>query len=289
MDDPYRIDKRRLRMAFGRAAASYDAAAVLQREVLERMLSRLALIKLSPRLILDAGCGTGLGMERLAARYPAARLIGLDIALPMLRQAVLRGGWWSQLWRPRRDYVCGDVESLPLAAACVDMVWSNLTLQWCNDIPRTFRELHRILRPEGLLMFSTFGPDTLMELRAAAEGEAPYTRVNRFLDMHDIGDALVRVGFAEPVMDVERFVLTYDDVRGLMRDLKAIGAHNATQGRRRGLEGKSFLADLAARYERFRSQGRLPATYEVVYGLAWKGLPRPAADTVRPIQLHRRR
>jgi malonyl-CoA O-methyltransferase len=289
MHDPYSLDKRRVRMAFGRAAASYDAAAVLQREVQERMLSRLDLVRRVPATILDAGCGTGLGMERLAQRYREARLLGLDIAPAMLRHARQRGSWWSRGWQRRCRYLCGDIEALPLAPGSIDLVWSNLALQWCNAMDVAFHEFHRVLRPDGLFMFSTFGPDTLMELRAAAGDEAAPTRVSRFFDMHDIGDALVRAGFTDPVLDVERYTLTYDDVRALMRDLKAIGAHNATAGRRRSLEGKSFVARLAAGYERFRTQGRLPATYEVVYGHAWKGQPRPAADAPRPITWHARR
>lgn len=288
MDNPYLIDKKRVRNSFGRAASSYDDAAVMQREVLERMFSRLDLVKLEPLTILDAGCGTGLGVQRLAERYRGSRVVALDIAPPMLGLAAGRQSWLSKAWWPRQGYVCGDIEALPLKDGCVDMVWSNLAMQWCNDIDLTFRELHRTLRPQGLAMFSTFGPDTLMELREAASVDAAHTHVSRFLDMHDIGDALVRAGFADPVMDVERFTLTYDNVLALMRDLKAIGAHNATEGRRRGLEGKSFLQRLAGNYERFRQQGKLPATYEVVYGHAWKGQPKLAGGA-QPITLHRRK
>lgn len=285
----YRIDKKRVRASFGRAAAGYDAAAVMQREVFARMFERLDLMKLAPQTILDAGCGTGLGAMRLSERYKASHVLALDIAAPMLQIAANRRSLFSRLaWRSRQTFVCGDIETLPLRDGCVDMVWSNLAMQWCNDPDLTFRELHRTLRPDGLLMFSTFGPDTLMELRAAADADPAHTHVSRFLDMHDIGDALVRAGFANPVMDAERFTLTYDDVLSLMRDLKAIGAHNATEGRRRGLEGKSFLQRLAGNYERFRHDGKLPATYEVVYGHAWKAQPQ-LPDDVRPVTLHRRK
>ncbi len=277
MDNAYRIDKRRVRDSFGRAAADYDAAAVMQHEVFEHMFARLDLVKLQPKLILDAGCGPGRGAVRLAERYGQAQVLALDIALPMLYQAAARPSWWTKLTgRTRQSFVCADIEALPVRENSVDLLWSNLAIQWCNDIDLTFRELHRALRPDGLLMFSTFGPDTLMELRAASHADADYTHVNRFFDMHDIGDALVRAGFADPVMDVERFTLTYEDVMALMRDLKIIGAHNATEGRRRGLEGKSFLHRLADNYEQFRTEGRLPATYEVVYGHAWKGQPKVA-------------
>ena len=286
----YRIDKKRVRASFGRAAASYDDAAVMQQEVLKRMLDRLDLVKLQPRAILDVGCGTGLGALRLAGRYKDSRVLALDIALPMLRLAAGRRSWLAKLARrARQAFVCGDIEALPLQDGCMDIVWSNLAMQWCNDPDLAFREFHRTLRPEGLLMFSTFGPDTLMELREAANVDPTHTHVSRFLDMHDIGDALVRAGFANPVMDVERFTLTYDDVQGVMRDLKAIGASNATEGRPRGLEGKSFLQRLADHYERFRREGKLPATYEVVYGHAWKAQASPQLpDGAQPITLHQR-
>lgn len=288
MDNAYKIDKKCVRAAFGRAASAYDAAAVMQREVFERMFARLDLVKVQPAVILDAGCGTGWGPMRLVERYRQARVLALDIALPMLQRAAVRPPWWSRVaGRSRQSFVCADIEALPIRPDSVDMVWSNLAIQWCNDLEQTFRELHRTMRPDGLLMFSTFGPDTLMELRAATSTDATHTHVNRFFDMHDIGDALVRAGFADPVMDVERFTLTYDNVLDLMRDLKVIGAHNATEGRRRGLEGKSFLRRLSESYEQFRQDGRLPATYEVVYGHAWKGQPKVSGGP-QPVTWHRR-
>lgn len=289
MDNAYRIDKKQVRASFGRAASAYDAAAVMQHEVFERMFARLDLVKLQPAAILDAGCGTGWGQERLVERFPDARVVALDIALPMLQLAAKRPAWWSKLMgRSRQSFVCADIEALPIQQNSVDMVWSNLAIQWCNDMDLTFRELHRGLRPDGLLMFSTFGPDTLMELRAASSHDGDHTHVSRFFDMHDLGDALMRAGFTDPVMDVERFTLTYDNALGLMRDLKVIGAHNATEGRRRGLEGKSFLQRLVENYEPFRRDGKLPATYEVVYGHAWKGQPKISSE-FQPITLHPRR
>lgn len=288
MDDAYKIDKKRVRDSFGRAAAAYDAAAVMQHEVFERMFDRLSLIKIQPERILDAGCGTGWGQNRLAQRYGSSHIVALDIALPMLQLASTRRPWWSRLLgRARQAGLCADIESLPIKADAVDMVWSNLAIQWCNDLDRTFRELHRALRPQGMLMFSTFGPDTLMELRSASGDGAGHTHVSRFYDMHDIGDALVRAGFADPVMDVERFTLTYEDVLSLMRDLKIIGAHNATEGRPRGLEGKAFLKRLGENYEQFRQHGKLPATYEVVYGHAWKGQPK--MNDLQPVKWHYRK
>lgn len=273
------IDKQQMRRAFSRAAADYDTAAVLQREVCTRMLERLDYIKLQPTRVLDAGSGTGRGAGQLAQRYPAAQMIALDIAIGMLQAARGRSGWWRKLFGGAMQMqVCGDVEALPLAANSVEMVWSNLALQWCNDLPAAFVELHRVLKVDGLLMFSTFGPDTLKELRQAFNGVDQHNHLNRFTDMHDIGDMLTHSGFAEPVMDMEYITLTYDDVRGVLYDLKRIGAHNATAGRGQGLMGKNAWARLAENYERLRRDGKLPATYEVVYGHAWKPQPRVTRD-----------
>lgn len=291
MTDLYHIDKARVRASFDRAARSYDAAAVLQAEVRQRMLSRLDLVKLVPGTILDAGCGTGHGSRELAARFKGSHTLSLDLAMGMLlvtRAAQPRLQRWLGLGR--QSLLGGDIERLPLADASVGLVWSNLAIQWCNDLDRAFGEMQRVLRPEGLLSFSTFGPDTLKELRAAASADAEHVHVSRFIDMHDIGDALVRAGFSAPVLDVEQFTLTYDDVLAVMRDLKAIGAHNAAAGRARGLQGKGFLRGLTERYERYRDQGKLPATFEVVYGHAWKPQARPPADdAASPMTFHPRR
>jgi len=281
----FEIDKKQMRRAFNRAAADYDAAAVLQREVCERMLERLDYIKLQPPHILDAGSGTGWGARQLAEKYPAAQIVSLDIAIGMLQAARSHAGWWRKLFGgTQQAQVCGDIEALPLAANSIEMVWSNLALQWCNDLPATFIELHRVLKADGLLMFSTFGPDTLKELRQAFGGVDSHNHLNRFADMHDIGDMLVHAGFAEPVMDMEYLTLTYDDVRGVLYDLKRIGAHNATAGRGQGLMGKNAWACLVENYERQRREGKLPATYEVVYGHAWKPQPRMTADGAAVVQ-----
>ncbi|MDH5534343.1 MAG: malonyl-ACP O-methyltransferase BioC [Betaproteobacteria bacterium] len=284
MSDESLIVKRLARRSFERAAATYDAAAVLQNEVCERMLARLEYVKLSPVMVLDAGAGTGNALPGLMRRFPRTRVIALDVARAMLQRAGKRIAPWERLVLRRAAPVrlCADIERLPLAEACVDLAWSNLALQWVNDPARAFAELRRVLAPGGLLMFSTFGPDTLGELRAAYRGTDNRTHVNRFIDMHDIGDMLVHSGFADPVMDMERVTLTYADVRELMRDLKAIGAHNVTQGRPPGLSGKSRIATVARNYEALRREGRLPATFEVVYGHAWKPLPR-VSTTGRPV------
>jgi malonyl-CoA O-methyltransferase len=283
--DEFLIDKKQVRRAFSRAARDYDAAAVLQREVCQRMLERLDYIKLNPEKILDAGSGTGWGARQLAQRYPAAQVVALDMALGMLNVAREQSGWWRKLFSgSQQSHVCADVEALPLAGNSVGMTWSNLALQWCNDLPATFRELHRVLKTDGLLMFSTFGPDTLKELRSAFHGVDGHSHVSRFTDMHDLGDMLAHSGFAEPVMDMEIITLTYADVKSVMQDLRGIGAHNATAGRAQGMMGKAAWQHVSERYESYRRDGKLPATFEIVYGHAWKPRPKVTADGAQIIQ-----
>ena len=158
------------------------------------------------------------------------------------------------------------------------MMWSNLAVQWCNDLPATFVELHRVIKTDGLLMFSTFGPDTLKELRIAFDGVDGYNHVNRFADMHDVGDMLVAAGFTDPVMEMEKLTLTYDDVKAVMQDLRSIGAHNATAGRAPGMLGKAKWMRIVRNYETLRRDGKLPATFEIIYGHAWKPTPKAIAD-----------
>jgi malonyl-CoA O-methyltransferase len=276
------LEKRLVRLAFERAADTYDAAAVLQREIGSRMLSRLDYVRQQPATILDAGCGTGVATADLQKRYPQAFMCALDLAVAMARRARDRGSLWRRLAGRGTRALCADIESLPLRANSVDLLWSNLALQWVNEPPRAFGEFRRVLAPGGLLMFTTFGPDTLKELRASYPDTDRHTHVNRFIDLHDLGDMLVHAGFADPVMDMEYLTLTYSDVRSLMRDLKAIGAHNVTAGRPRGMSARATLAAVERNYERWRQDGRLPATFEVIYGHAWVPQPRATPDG-RPV------
>jgi malonyl-CoA O-methyltransferase len=279
------LDKRQVRRSFDKAAAGYDAAAVLQHEVCRRMMERLGYVRLEPMAVLDAGSGTGTAVAGLSARFPRARIVALDLALEMARRTRARGAGWRRWlgWRGGAvAAVCADIEAMPLAGASADLAWSSLALQWVGDPSRAFAEFHRVLAAGGLLMFSTFGPDTLKELRSAYRDADPRVHVHRFIDMHDLGDMLVAAGFADPVMDMEHITLTYGTVRELMRDLKAIGAHNTAAGRPQGLTGKSALAAVTRSYEALRREGRLPATFEVIYGHAWKPAPRLSA-TGRPV------
>jgi malonyl-CoA O-methyltransferase len=277
--DAFRLDRPGVRAAFDRASARYEAAAVLQARVADELLNRLELFKFTPGVVLDLGAGTGRMTSELKRRYRRALIVALDLAPGMLREARKH----QQLFR-RFERVCGDAMRLPFADASVDVVVSSLMLQWCDPPDLAFAEIRRVLKPDGLVAFSTLGPDTLRELRTAwaeADGTSnTYNHVNHFTDMHDVGDALVRAGLSEPVLDVDRLQLTYTDALALMRDLKAIGAHNVTAGRPRALLGRERLRRMQDAYETFRRDGRLPATYEVVYGVAWGAAGRPASAMV---------
>ena len=277
----YQLEQAKTRSGFERAAQSYDAAAVLQREVGDRLLERLDLVRMTPQRVVDLGCGTGKITEQLLKRYKKAQIIGLDLALSMVEMTRKQGGF---LRKPAG--VCADVAQLPLKPDSVDMMVSNLMLQWCNDLPAVFTGLAQALRPEGLLMFSTFGPDTLQELRGSWGQVDGYTHTSQFVDMHDVGDALLQAGFRDPVVDMEVITLTYDEVKGLLRDLKSIGANNATVGRNRGLTGKDRMRSFYQAYEQFRLEdGKYPATYEVIYGHAWAPTIAPSATPERFIPI----
>ena len=266
----FRLDRRAVRRAFDQASSSYDAAAHLQATVRTELLERLQWLKCAPDVVLDAGAGTGAAMGELARIYPTATLVGVDLAFGMARKIALRN--------PHALAVCGDAFSLPLRAGSVQLIFSNLLLQWCDDLDLALAELRRVLAPGGLLLFATLGPDTLHELRRAWSAADGHEHVSRFLDMHDIGSALSRAGFQEPVLDVDRLTLHYPQVLDLMRNLKAIGARNATASRTRGLTSRSRLARVQAAYENERREGLLPATYEVVYATAWAPQHAPQND-----------
>jgi malonyl-CoA O-methyltransferase len=276
-------NRRRLRRHFDRAAPTYERAAVVQREAGARMLERLDLVRLQPRRILDAGTGPGTLAEALRQRYPAADLIGLDLSLTMLRLAGARRGRLRQFVQRIRGSapmrVCGDIAQLPLAAASVDLICSGFTLEWAGELRAALVELYRVLARGGLLMFATLGPDTLKELRAALGPSAAPDSPRSPADMHDIGDALVEAGFADPVMDMEYFTLTFATLPDLMRDLRESGACAPAGGARPGLKGRAWRERVTREYEALRRDQRLPATIEVVYGHAWKPeLPRRTGD-----------
>jgi malonyl-CoA O-methyltransferase len=284
------LDPAVVRRRFDRAAPGCEPYTALQREVAGRMLERLDLVRLDPRIVLDMGAGTGQLTAALAARYPGAHVLALDVSLRMLAQRwPMRTGWLRRL-QPRAAGlpVCAAMERVPLADASVDLVCANLALQWSAAPESALREMHRVLRPAGLLMFSTLGPDSLQELRAALPGSP--ASVHAFADMHDVGDLLVRTGFADPVMDMEHIVLTFADLDALLRELRRSGAASARLDRPRGLRGRAWLQRLAQGYEAHRRDQRLPATFEIVYGHAWKPeqSPRVSADGRAIVRFHPR-
>src|SRR5713101_8030265 len=222
--DDFALGALSVRRSFDRAGAGYDAVAVLQTDVRERLLQRLDLTAVAPRIILDAGAGTGHASHALKRRYPISQVIALDSAFGMLRAAGCQQSWVGCFHR-----VCADAEHLPLTDASVDLIFSSLMLQWC-DLDALFAEFRRVLAPNGCLRFTSLGPNTLYELRAAWARVDSHSHVNRFIHIHDVSAAMVRAGFAAPVLYVDRYALTYAEVRGLAADLKAIGAHNVTAG-----------------------------------------------------------
>jgi malonyl-CoA O-methyltransferase len=271
----------------------YEAAAALAHEVAGRMAERLDLLRAVPSRVLDVGSGTGNGARLLRRRYPGAVVVEADFSLRMLERSVRHTGWWRRgigrmtgVWEPR---VCADIERLPFADASFDMVWSNLVLQWLALPQAAFAELYRVLRPGGVCLFSTLGPDTLKELRSAYSQADSYAHVHRFIDLHDYGDMLVHARFADPVMDMEYLTLTYPDVRALLRELKAAGAGNADPARRPGLSANAAVLRLEAAYGAYQRDGRVPATFEVIYGHAWRPeTPRTAADGRAVVAFHHR-
>jgi malonyl-CoA O-methyltransferase len=273
--EAFRLDRVKLRASFDRASASYDSASGLQARVAAELLERLAAFDFAPAVVLDLGAGTGRVTRELKRRYRRALVTALDLSPGMLREARRHQLPWRRFER-----VCADAMRLPLADASVDVVFSSLMLQWCEPLSAALGEVRRVLKPEGFFAFSTFGPDTLNELRTAWASADGYNHVNRFIDMHDVGDALVHAGLMEPVLDVDRVTVDYADVLALMRDLKAIGAHNVTAGRPRALAGRARLARVAGAYESFRRDGRLPATYEIIYGACWGPAGRRAAPAI---------
>ena len=274
------VDRRHVARRFSRAAPTYGEGDFLVREIDRRMQERLDYVSLQPKRIVDLGCSRGGSFAGLSARYPEAELIGLDISPAMLAAGLQqRPGWqrWLGIGRsgdPVR--LAADAAHLPLKSRSAAMVWSNLLLHWLDDPIPALAEAHRVLEIGGLLMFSTLGPDTLRELRSAfADG---YAHTQRFADMHDLGDMLVGCGFADPVMDMEVVTLTYDDFDAMLAELRAAGSACAMKARRHGLTGRQAWSAARTAYESMRRDGRLPATFEIIYGHAWKAAPKQTPD-----------
>lgn len=268
------FDHRQVRRAFSRAASGYDHAAALQREVGARLMETLEYLEdRVPQVVVDLGCGPGHAAAAMQKRWPKAQLLALDLALPMLRQMQrnaggARPGWLDFARRP--GAVCADARALPLRDASVDVLFSNLCLQWVEDLPAVFAGFRRVLKPDGLLLLSTFGPDTLFELRGAFSEADDAPHVSLFPSIGQFGDAMIAAGFRNPVLDRDEFTLRHPDLGALMRELRTLGATNAMADRRRSLTGRRRFARAAQAYDQLRDRdGQLPATWEVVYAHAW--------------------
>ena len=263
-----KIDKQRLRDDFSRAAQSYDAAAVVQHEICVRTLERVDMLKLQANTIIDIGSGTGQSLKGLRTRFPASDITACDIALPMLVQCRKQSGGTGRL-------VCSDAEQLPFVNESAELIFSTSTIQWCADIGQFMAECLRILRPNGVLIFSTFGPDTLLQLRQSWAKVDQLEHVHEFLDMHHLGDLLLATKFSDPVVDMEVINIHYQSLRQLLRDLKDTGSQakfNATTSTiSSGLMSKEKYRLLEQAYEEHRQEnGLLCASYEVIYGYACK-------------------
>lgn len=252
-------DRAAVLRAFRRAAPTYAGKDFLHAEIRARLLERLDPVRLEPRTVLDLGAGPPAASGVFAARFPDSHLIAID-AVPAMLGAAPPG--WSRL--------CADAARLPLPDACADIAVANMLLPWCAEPLAVLAEARRVLRYPGLFAFATLGPDSLQELRTAWSRVDGYSHTHSFIDMHDLGDALVRAGFAEPVLDVEKLIITYRELHRLVTDLRSVGATNLSEGRRRGLTGAARWNAMARAYDELRDEtGALPVTIEVVFGLAW--------------------
>jgi malonyl-CoA O-methyltransferase len=253
---------------------------LLLREVDERLQGRLAYIRQAPASILDVGCGLGRSRRPLLERYPGARWTGIDVSFGLVRAGMLehrRELGLARLWRRNSGWIVGDGARLPLAEGSVDLVYSNLMLHWHPTPHTVFPEWRRVLRADGLLMFSCFGPDTLAELRAAAADSLPQARPMPFVDMHDFGDMMVASGFATPVMDVEKLTFTFAEPRDLLAEVRALGGNPRSDRWASLPSGRQAQRLLDALAERRGTDGRIPLTFEIAYGHAWKPASRATA------------
>lgn len=263
------IKKHRVCDDFSKAAPSYDDAAVVQHEVCKRALQRVDMLELKPATVLDVGCATGRCLQGLASRFPRSLMLACDLAMPMLLQHRRQpaGPGLAHL-------VCCDAEQMPFDEGTVDLLFSTSTFQWCTDLPRVLAECGRVLCAGGVLLFTTFGPDTLLQLRRSFARVDDLPHVHEFIDMHHIGDMMVEAGFVDPVVDMEMIDIQYPSVQQLLRDLKATGSQakfEASRSKPPGLMGKRKFRSLLEAYEAYRLEnGRFPASYEVIYGYARK-------------------
>ena len=264
-DEAFKIDKTLMVSRFDRAAKSYERYSEIQSIIGERLFERLEFMSIEPRLVLDLGCGTGRLTEALQTRYKKAKVTGIDLSKEMIAIAEARRGWLS-----RHKYLCANAETLPFDDASIDLVFSNLMLPWFENPDALLKECRRVLKPGGLILFSSLGPDTLKEMRAAWAAADDAVHVNRFMDMHDIGDSLTKNRYFGVVMDTETITMTYESLSELHADLKGTGTQNANAGRRKSLLPKGIYRAYQEAYAGQKlPDGHYPASFEVVYGHAW--------------------
>jgi malonyl-CoA O-methyltransferase len=276
------LDRRAARRWFARAGRA-PAEDPVAGEVEQRMAARLEYVRLAPRWIADVAAGATRRPSVVRDRYPKARVLRVDSTFAPVRRArsvrPLAARMRALVGAGREHFVCADPGALPIRSGSCGLVWSNLALAWSADPAATLGEWHRVLEVGGLLMFSAYGPDTLKELRAAFAAVDPAApHVHPFVDMHDLGDALVATGFTDPVMDMEMLTVTYASAEALLDELRSTGQRNAHAARRRGLTGRRAWAQMIDAYRALARDGRVPASFEIVYGHAWKAAPRTTAD-----------
>jgi len=260
--------------AFNQQASEYELAAKVQHEIGERLFERLQYLKITPKRILDLGCGPGAFSQSLRTMFPKAEVVGLDLAHAMLIQAKKKRSFFRK-W----SLVTADMRQMPFATGSFDLVFANQVVHWGTPMAEVFRELNRVMNVNGCLMFTTLGPDTFKELKQAWDGVNDFAHVNEFIDMHDIGDNLMAEHFLEPVMDMELLSVHYETLPKLVRALKAQGVKNINAQRNPGLTGKASWNQFVQNYANLRTaDNKYPLTYEVVYGHAWKGEQRRTAQ-----------
>ena len=255
--------KKRIRESFNRRANTYDSYGIIQKEVADRVFDRLSAIKIQPNLILDLGCGTGFLTQKISALYPDAKIISLDFSEKMLRICRSKVNHTSP--------VCADIENIPIKESCFDLIISSLTFHWATDLYGTFLKTHQLLKNNGCFLFSSIGPDTLFELRAALNKVDSSERVNRFIDMHHYGDALLKIGFSDPVVDNEKIIVEYKSFSDVLKSLKKIGANTVEKVSDKKLSKNNYRT--ARDSYKMNKNTNYPVTYEVLYGLAWKKTP----------------
>lgn len=274
----FHLDRPLLLKRLGKAVTNQDKHPLVQ-EVARRMDERLDYIRLTPERVLDLGSGTGEDIATLARRYPQSQQIAIDIVDTALKPYRQPKGLLKR-WLKAKSGVsglCADACNLPLATGSLSLVWSNLMLPWLDDPTQAIKETHRVLEVGGLFMFTTLGPDTLKQLREAFD-DADGRRVHRFIDMHDIGDALVNAGFSDPVMDMEMLTMTFKSTDSLLQDLRQFGANNASANRHRGLTGKAVWQKARERLAALSTREGLPISIEIIHGHAWKAPAKKSAD-----------